>query len=180
MLHDDGFFLTDSFNPRPYWDGAVLIDLNGAEKYEEDTIFIPGRYEVLVQAGSCADVGMSGKVFQTITIPQKFIVRAYCGSSGTSVAGGTNLYSGPFKVNPYHWDITPVSHIFGNCGASGRIKSDQNTTIYGSGNCLGDGALNSSLGIGAGSCMHIMPIGGVFGTDYLFAFHKIQKPRFIG
>lgn len=170
------FFQVQPFNPSPYWEGTVLVNLSGAEKYEEDTIFQPGRYEILVQAGGGynstfgATFGKSGKILTTLNITQNFIVRAYCGSSGTAGDKGVNLYSGAFKVNPYLGDISSVSHIFGNCGAASKSTGSVTPieTTYGGPNCLGDGARN---GRGAGSCMHIMPVGGVFGTNYFFAFH---------
>jgi hypothetical protein len=61
-----GFFNTDPFNPSPYWDGTMLINLYGNEKYDQNTVFLPGRYEVLVQAGGCSIAGMSGKILETI------------------------------------------------------------------------------------------------------------------
>lgn len=174
------FFLTEPFNPSPYWENSFLINLSGSAKYEQNTIFLPGRYEVLVQAGSCFTgnglIGYSGKISKTINVYEKFIVRAYCGSSGTSGNGGTNPYSGGFKVNPYHGDISSVSHIFGNCGASGRIKTDDNTRVIGSGNCLGNGGSSYGyISTGAGSCMHIMPVSGTFGTNYFYAFHTTSS-----
>ena len=47
----------------------------------------------------------------------------------------------------------------------------------GGANCLGNGNLmrwgtyGSHFASGAGSCLHILPVGGSFGTDYLRAYH---------
>lgn len=182
-----GFFMTEPFNPSPFWDNTI-VNLSGAQKFEEDTVFPAGRYSVDVQAGSSRNLFasegyFSGRVDTIITINSEFIIRAYCGgktypnSDYSAWIVGTNPYSGAFKVNPQttYGPVDDVSHIFGNCGSMG-IGGDESSVKYiSSGNCLSDGAgaalSLSSEGIGAGSCLHIMPIGGVFGTDYLFAFH---------
>lgn len=160
---------------------TTILNLSGGQKYDEDTVFPAGRYRITVQAGSCypADATYaSNKITQTINVTNPFIIRAYCGSSATSAAAGTNPYSGSFKVNARtdNTTISTVNHIFGNAGScfvfSGAISYSK-AILYSSGNCLGDGAYMSSKssGIGAGSCLHLMPVGGTFGTDYLFAFH---------
>lgn len=170
------FFNAEPYNPRPNFDGSV-INLSGGEKYDDNTIWSPGRYAITVQAGSCypaTDFG-SSRIYQEILITQPFIIRAYCGSKGTSTSAGTNPYSGPFKVNSMTTNqaVPDVSHIFGNAGSVEAVTGVYATSAYqySSGNCLGNGAFISGKSIGAGSCLHIMPIGGTFGTDYLFAFH---------
>ena len=181
-----GFFLTDPFN----WKGRVLINLLGSQSFEDNTIFPKGVYRVDVVAGATFDgigvdqpmsinkgKGVGGKVYTEVTMEVPFIIRAYCGSKGNYGIGGTNPYSGPFKVNALYSesDVSAVNHIFGNRGGSMSI-SGQTGQFPGSGNCLGDGVgvnsnNNEKWGIGAGSCLHFIPVGGTFGTDYLFAAH---------
>ena len=123
-----------------------------------------------------------------------FIVRAYCGDNAQGkTIPGTNPYSGPYKVNGLdagHINSSThgedVSHIFGAGGGCNYSytavvvpQGTQRTTIYnaGGGNCLGDGSktplYNGSYqgAGGAGSCLHILPVGGVFETDYIRAYH---------
>ena len=179
MKLQNGFFMVKPFNPNPYIN-PVIVNLSGAQKFEEDTVFMPGRYKVEVKAGNGHEytpgegvLNFGGLITENIIVNRTFIVRAYCGSSGKlQNFGGTNPYVGPFKVNGYSVNGVPptVNHIFGNAGSVGG------STMYdspSSGNSLGDGAIISKYGwtSGAGSCLHIMPVGGVFGTDYLFAFH---------
>ena len=181
-----GFFITKSFN----WAGRVLVNLSGSQQFVEDTIFPKGVYQVDVVAGATFDgighdqpmnpstkKGVGGKVYTEVTMEVPFIIRAYCGSKGNYGVGGTNPYSGPFKVNALYQesDVAAVNHIFGNRGGSATI-SGQTAQFPGSGNCLGDGVgvnsnNNEKWGIGAGSCLHFLPVGGTFGTDYLFAAH---------
>lgn len=181
-----GFFLTDPFN----WNGRVLVNLSGSQSFVEDTVFPKGVYRVDAVAGATFDgigpgqpmtsdtkKGVGGKVYTEVTIEVPFIIRAYCGSKGGYGVGGTNPYSGPFKVNALYQEsnVAAVNHIFGNRGGSASI-SGQTAQFPGSGNCLGDGVgvnsnNNEKWGIGAGSCLHFLPVGGTFGTDYLFAAH---------
>lgn len=181
-----GFFLTDPFN----WKGRVLVNLSGSQSFVENTVFPKGVYRVDVVAGATFDgigpdqpitlsskKGVGGKVYTEVTMEVPFIVRAYCGSKGGYGVGGTNPYSGPFKVNALYQssNVAAVSHIFGNRGGSASI-SGQTLQFPGSGNCLGNGVgvnspNNEKWGIGAGSCLHFLPIGGTFGIDYLFAAH---------
>ena len=169
--------------------GYTILNLSGAQKFDDNTVFNGGVYSIDVVAGStfvgtATDVpmtssygkGVGGKVSVQVTIPQPFIIRAYCGSKGNYGVGGTNLYSGAFKENAVYQESIPVAvnHIFGNVGGSAK---DTNSVQYaGSGNCLGNGVgintvNNVKHGIGAGSCVHFLPVGGAFGTDYLFAAH---------
>ena len=103
-----GFFITKSFN----WAGRVLVNLSGSQQFVEDTIFPKGVYQVDVVAGATFDgigtdqpmtsgskKGVGGKVYTEVTMEVPFIIRAYCGSKGNYGVGGTNPYSGPFKVN---------------------------------------------------------------------------------
>lgn len=180
------FFNIQSDNKGSY----PIINLSGNQKYEQNRVFFPGVYRVEVLAGSTffgtdIDVpnpgnlqsGVGGKVSVDVTMTQPFIIRAYCGSKGNYGTGGINPYNGPFKVNAAYIAGTPssVNHIFGNVGGSASIVS-QNLYYPGSGNCLGDGVgintqNNAKYGIGAGSCLHFLPVNGVFGTDFLFAAH---------
>ena len=169
------FFQVQPFNPNPYWD-PVIVNLSGAQKFEEDTVFMSGRYKVIVQAGGVYPVSLSvsGKIEQIVVVQEPFIIKAYCGSKGTQNSGGVNLYTGPFKVNPIQGDVPSVNHIFGNCGSCSR--GFDSAEGYGSGNSLGNGVIyytagGSPFACGAGSCLHFIPLNGVFGTDYLFAFH---------
>lgn len=178
------FFLTEPFNPSPYWDNTI-VNLSGNQKFEQNTVFFPGRYKIVVQAGapysseSDVTIGLSSRIEKTIDVSQYFIVRAYCGSKGTSSSGGKNPYSGAFKVNSVTSNVSVpyVSHIFGNAGSYAAQSgiSPLNGYRYSSGNCLGNGAggagQSGNHSIGAGSCLHLIPVNGVFGTDYLFAFH---------
>lgn len=181
-----GFFITKSFN----WAGKVLVNLSGSQQFIEDTIFPKGVYLVDAVAGSTfdgtgptspmANVSLvGGKVYTEVTIQVPFIIRAYCGSKGGYGVGGTNPYTGEFKVNAWtqQANVPSVNHIFGNAGAGVRFVSQYSDQFYpGSGNCLGNGvgvntANNEKYGIGAGSCIHFLPEGGTFGTDYIFAAH---------
>lgn len=193
------FFYVQPFNPNPYWN-TVLVNLSGAQKFEEDTVFFPGRYKVVVNAGSSIEydsnggVGYLGRpviIQKDIDVKEKFIIRAYCGGKSVinyasrSGSVGTNPYSGAFKVNgltTHGSTSSSVSHIFGNAGSAGFFASSGTppipSDVASSGNCLGDGVLTSRGNVtyfsasSAGSCLHILPLEGVFGTDYLFAFHS--------
>lgn len=175
------FFGVESFNPRPYFDNTI-VNLSGTAKYEEDTVFKAGVYSVDVQAGGSLWSGAEsatlsrkgGRVQKEIRITHDFIIRAYSGSNGNNNYGyGVNPYSGEYKVNGLATMGTPtiVTHIFGNAGSVGTLGTYNPAACASSGNCLGDGVVLTACGSGAGSCLHIMPLGGVFGTDYYFAFH---------
>lgn len=181
------FFQVQPFNPNPYWD-PVIVNLSGAQKFDDDTVFFPGKYSVIVQAGASKsgynigspEESYSGKIETIVNISDKFIIRAYCGSRAESqTIPGVNLYSGIYKVNgniSYGSDVPSVNHIFGNAGSCCRIATGSTEYAPSSGNCLGNGAFatqgyNGSCATGAGSCLHFLPVGGIFGTDYLFAFH---------
>lgn len=167
---------------RMLWPDNV-VNLVGATKYEADIVWPAGRYSVDVQSGAPyvassygnPTIGLPARIQQTVDIPQDFIVRAYCGSRGTSASGGVNPYSGAFKVNAVTSNsaVPAVSHIFGNAGSFAAISGASGVLPhrYGSGNCLGNGAAYNGSAIGAGSCLHFIPVGGTFGTDYLAAFH---------
>ena len=179
------FFQVQPFNPNPYWD-PVIVNLSGAQKFEEDTVFMPGRYKVIVQAGGAYPTTSSGsgKIEQIVLVQEPFIIKAYCGSKGTQNSGGVNLYTGPFKVNPIQGDVPSVNHIFGNCGGCSKGVNGV-AEGYGSGNSLGNGIIYYASGgypqaCGAGSCLHFIPLNGVFGTDYLFAFHTTSASACIG
>lgn len=170
--------------------GYTILNLSGAQKFDDNTVFNGGTYLIDVVAGSTfvgtalntpgsgsSGKGVGGRVYVEVIIPEPFVIRAYCGSKGNYGIGGTNPYSGAFKENATYQTSTPVmvNHIFGNVGGSAAIDS-QGIYFPGSGNCLGDGVginTNNNLkyGIGAGSCLHLLPIGGSFGSDYLFAAH---------
>lgn len=181
MSLQKGFFMTEPFNPDPFWDNTI-VNLLGAQKFEEDTVFPAGRYSVDVQAGGGGSAynniafGKPGLISTTVIVEQPFVVRAYCGSRGTGSTAGTNPYSGEFKVNAYMVasNVPAVSHIFGNSGSSSYGQAHSYPTT---GNSLGNGAYNSNIGgTGAGTCLHLLPVGGVFGTDYLMAFHVTAAP----
>lgn len=192
------FFNTSSFNPSPYWDNN-LINLTGAQKWDNDTVFYPGKYRVSMNAGSNVCYGSDGSIIyfgkpviieKDIIVTKKFIIRAYCGGkSYVSVQSnsriiGTNPYSGTFKVNGVTdaaVSVPSVSHIFGNAGSAGFYTSTGTsplpTSIASSGNCLGDGVGTDRGSMrfsasSAGSCIHFLPVDGIFGTDYLYAFHS--------
>lgn len=176
-----GFFMTEPFNPSPFWDNTI-VNLSGAQKFEEDTVFPAGRYSVDVQAGGTVysiapEIG--GNITKNIIVNSPFIIRAYCGSAGRENARGVNPYSGDFKVNPRSsgGNVPSVNHIFGNAGSPQILEQDGSVRACSSGNCLGNGALRVSwlgnLGFGAGSCLHFLPLGGVFGVNYLYAFHVV-------
>lgn len=170
------FFNVDSFNPEPYWTNPI-VNLSGNQKFDDPTVFIPGVYSVDVQAGAGSSGGYAGRIQKEIEVTSPFIVRAYCGSKGSSSVEGRNPYSGTFKVNaigPQDENGVPaVTHIFGNRGSCSKGYFGKLIVMadYCSGNCLGNGIRHSGSSLGAGSCLHLLPVGGVFGTDYLFAFH---------
>lgn len=173
------FFRANPINPSQ----RIVLDLSGNESYTEDRLFIPGHYRFEVQAGASYgsgndSAGVSGRIDVNITIYDQFKVVAYCGSKATASAAGINPYSGSYKVNSYtsFSDVPSVSHIFGNSGSLSRLVSGSGSAYsYGSGNCLGNGARYSgsyeTCSIGAGSCLHLLPSTGMFGTDYIHAFH---------
>lgn len=170
-----GFFMTEPFNPSPFWDNTI-VNLSGAAKFEEDTVFPAGRYSVDVQAGTHNYTQLteipSRKIVATFNVLQPFCIRAYCGSKGTNSGGGINPYSGEFKANAVASvvSIPTVSHIFGNAGSASA--SAVGYYVPSGANCLGNGALGyqGTISTGAGSCLHFIPVGGTFGTDYLYAF----------
>lgn len=189
------FFNVEPFNPYPYFDNTVLLNLSGGEQYEDNTVFPIGKYEIIVRAGGVRTISSSNQVSiycgttidKVINITSPFVVRGYCGSetisnqSAQSVVLGTNPYSGVYKVNGVgnpSVSIPDVNHIFGNAGSAGTGKISM-LTIYlaSSGNCLGNGAKDTQASFtmfqlsGAGSCLHLMPIDGIFGVDYFYAFH---------
>lgn len=186
MLHKT-FFMTQSFNPGPY----LILNLSGAQKYEEDTVYPAGKYKIEVAPGrsSFADPALNTQYtavsnmnhVEVIRVP--FLVRAYCGGNATTSSSGINLYSGPFKVNavqnPTRVEGIDVNHIFGAGGGNCYFGAGwSGHELYGGGaNCLGNGAsyIPALLGIrefsGAGSCLHLLPVNGIFGTDYLRAYH---------
>lgn len=184
-----GFFLTEPANPWPY-SNNVIVNLSGAQKFEEGRIFAPGKYRIELAPGTryyphgTLDGQINMSYDETITVP--FIIRAYCGSDATATSAGTNPYSGIFKVNQIDARTitqTPqvgidVTHIFG-AGAGNKYWQDGPYLYRDSGgaNCLGNGNVESATGSnidwygGAGSCLHLLPVGGVFGTDYIRAYH---------
>lgn len=171
--------MAEPFNPSPFWDNTI-VNLSGAQKFEEDTVFPAGRYSVDVQAGGgffkngATWVGFPGRVEQEINITAPFIIRAYCGGAASSVLHGINPYSGEFKVNAYTdaSNVPSVSHIFGNSGSTTFNPYNNAMISCTSGNCLGNGSDYSNVAhSGAGSCLHFVPVNGVFGTDYLAAVH---------
>ena len=203
-----GFFLTEPFNKYPYWN-ATVINLSGAQKFEENTVFRPGRYRVELAPG--VDGQSSYDAYYPIlnmsydeVMTDSFIVRAYCGSNGNFNAQtcGTNPYVGGFKVNgidartinrdnyPHGIDVT---HIFGAGGGNAKYYNSTSgtgpgTSFGGGPNCLGDGSVSiysdttpTSRAYGAaGACLHILPVGGVFGTHYLRAYHASPFSGFSG
>lgn len=209
-----GFFNVKPFNPNPYPD-PVIINLSGAQKFEEDTVFMPGRYRIEVAPGvNSFRPNYSGSLTLTTnmeyveTFLQPFIVRAYCGSDGVYGVGlgghgGTNPYSGIFKVNaidartinrnnyPHGID---VNHIFGAGGGNSRYYNSTSgtgpgTSFGGGPNCLGDGNISDysdygtgeyNMWSGAGSCLHILPVGGIFETDYIRAYHTTSVGSYMG
>lgn len=183
----NSFFFTSNAKLQ---NGDVIVNLSGASTYEADTVYPAGKYEIEVQSGGNSEwntdtqqyistIDKPGKISQIIQVNQSFIIRGYCGSKGTKDSGGINLYSGPYKVSPYQGDISNVTHIFGNCGSCSRGVNNTKEG-YGSGNSLGNGVVyslyNLIISCGAGSCLHILPKNGIFGTDYLFAFHTTAAP----
>lgn len=181
------FFQVQPFNPNPYWN-PVIVNLSGAQKFEQNTVFVPGKYRIEVAPGS-GSLGF-GIVNMTYVenINQPFIVRAYCGSNATSTSVGTNPYSGSFKVNGRTGGTQAngidVNHIFGAGGGNSAVVNFYTTQNYfgGGPNCLGNGATqftkDTTTGVitnesyyGAGSCLHLIPVGGIFGTDYIRAYH---------
>lgn len=199
------FFQVQPFNPNPYWD-PVIVNLSGAQKFEEDTVFMPGKYRIELAPGTQAikpeevpyNAGALGYIVNMDyleEIAQPFIIRAYCGGSGNyaSKIPGTNPYIGPYKVNAIdartiNRDNYPtgidVNHIFGAGGGNHRYYNSTSGTgagtSYGGGaNCLGDGSWfrysdygsgDTNYVGGAGSCLHLLPIGGTFGVDYIRAY----------
>lgn len=168
--------------------GYSILSLSGAQKFDDNTIFWPGIYSVEIQAGAskCGlninnpTESFSGRIETTVSVPTQFIIRAYCGSKAANqTTAGINLYSGIYKVNGnmnYGSNVPSVNHIFGNAGSCNRAASGSTDYNPSSGNCLGDGIAsiqgnNGSCATGAGSCLHFLPVGGTFGTDYLFAAH---------
>lgn len=170
----------------------VICNLTGSSKKDDNTLYAPGRYRVQVAPG---DSHLEGTDFTLVsnmdhieTLTEPFMVRAYCGSSGTNNVPGTNPYSGPFKVNTASGSACngiDVNHIFGAGGAQ-DYQYDSifgNCYIAGGGNCLGDGCINhyfADIPLGAGSCCHLLPINGVFGTNYLRAYHCTSAGTAVG
>lgn len=153
-----------------------LPNLTGASKWEENTVYSPGTYKVTIRSGACyhPTLGMVGGVgfTQTVTVNQKFFIRAYCGAAANSAASGTNPYSGTYKRNASLTSAIPSNGgIFGGPGGTRLISSTSGTPQPGGCNCLGDGQSQGTYHNGAGSCCHFIPVDGTFGTNYLFCFH---------
>lgn len=189
------FFQVQPFNPNPYWD-PVIVNLSGAQKFEEDTVFVPGRYRIQVAPGGYCNsegtffsAGVSYFDYEE-NIQKPFIVRAYCGGNGTSSSVGQNPYIGVFKVDGILTDTAShgidVTHIFGAGGGNARAGGVYGAQDRGGGNCLGNGSISHSVpgGLdfyhGAGSCLHLLPINGVFGTDYIRAYHAAPRAAICG
>lgn len=184
------FFQVQPFNPNPYWD-PVLVNLSGAQKFEEDTVFYPGKYRIELAPGKDWQKPTDARFvnmdyIENIYTP--FIIRAYCGSDATGqTTPGLNPYSGVFKVNAQNVNNIDssihgidVTHIFGAGGGNGYSLSAFNEYYFSGGaNCLGDGNIVFRSNVssappaasGAGSCLHLLPVGGAFGTDYIRAYH---------
>lgn len=185
----NGFFMTESVNPQPY-SNPVIVNLTGASKFEQNTTFVPGKYKIEIAPGanyvSLLDLVYPSGVYMVYEedITTEFIVRAYCGSDATSSSVGTNPYSGAYKVNGINpGDVSrvpgiDVNHIFGAGGGNGNYGTGVGSKRrYGGGpNCLGDGNyytdgfFNTTNYYGAGSCLHLLPVGGTFGIDYIRAY----------
>lgn len=164
-----------------------LPNLLGASAWVHDDIVYPkGTYKVEIGSGaSWKNLGVNiyeptGVGFtQTIVMKQKFVIRAYCGGAGSPTDIGRNPYSGPYKRSAVAQEGAQANGgIFGNSGGNTvlvTVRTGSRSIIpKGGPNCLGDGAKyeNNSVKFGgAGSCLHFMPVGGVFGTDYLACFH---------
>lgn len=186
------FFNVQPFNPNPYWSNT-LVNLSGASKFDQNTVFKPGRYKielapgksVLNETGTIGNGLFISNMEYIENITQPFIIRAYCGSDATNTSIGTNLYSGPFKVNGITSTVNQngidVNHIFGAGG--GNVYQNHDGAYWGKwynrggGNCLGNGNIitntftNTTSYGGAGSCLHLIPVGGTFGTNYIRAYH---------
>lgn len=165
--------------------GDLIVNCTGGEAFTENTIFPPGVYKIECGAGysyapSGYLTGSPGIIsVNRQEIKEPFIIRAFCGSNATKEGGpGINPYSGDFKQNAStnNDDIPPVSHIFGNRGSGLFYKVGYSSYSYPGGpNCLGNGAEfgdgSSAAATGAGSCIHFLPVNGIFGYNYLFAAH---------
>ena len=192
------FFQVQPFNPNPYWD-PVIVNLTGASKFEQNTIFAPGQYKIEVAPGgyvissdpNTLHTERAAYLITTTIMEEPFQIRAYCGSNGSINGVGTNPYSGPFKVNGILTNTQAaginVNHIFGAGGGNAHTSSGTYyTDARGGGNCLGNGSISytSFNGItyyyGAGSCLHFLPVGGTFGTDYLRAYHYAPVAHICG
>lgn len=194
------FFLTESFNPNPYWDNTI-VNLTGSQKFDSNAVFKRGIYKIELAPGrDSTDVDEAiktdflGKIVNMVYteyITEEFFVRAYCGSNAENVSNpGQNVYSGPFKINARDGAVSRESpssivppidsnHIFGAGGANTRKELSPavgNIYVGGGANCLGNGnfIINGQiphLTSGAGSCLHLIPVGGTFGTNYIRAYH---------
>ena len=176
-----------------YPSNNLIVNLSGASKYEDDAVWPAGKYRIEIAPG----VGYNATnlfpgVTQTAisrmnhieTIDQPFIVRAYCGGNASAAGIGTNPYSGTFKVNGrannVHENGIDVNHIFGAGGGNSynEVVSLSDSWVGGGPNCLGNGSTEYGTGVatgyvygGAGSCLHLIPVGGTFGTDFIRAYH---------
>lgn len=200
----NSFFMANSC-AAGYKPNTVIVNLTGASSFTEDTVFKPGKYRIQIAPGlpswvlglKSLFISPAGKLVyidRTETITKPFFIRAYCGSDAVSdKVGGTNPYSGPFKVNAVNalslGKTMPsgisVNHIFGAGGGNAYIDATEYHTLFhtysGGGNCLGNGACvyksegsgwdSIYVASGAGSCLHLLPTDGVFGTDYIRAYH---------
>jgi hypothetical protein len=155
--------------------GYVVLNLSGAQKFEEDTVFPAGKYKIEIAPGAYGynhNYYGSGHYYianmvhmETITEP--FFIRAYCGSSGNfnNQTAGVNLYSGAFKVNgidarlisrDYYPNGVDVNHIFGAGGGNSRYYNSSSETgagtSWGGGpNCLGNGNIECYSDYGTGN-----------------------------
>lgn len=197
----ESFFRAEVFNPSPRiilnLSGSDFFDKDTvfpAGRYKIEVA--PGMLHTFNDTWSSNTMSSNNPQFSYLEyeeeITEPFMIRAYCGSNATNnQTGGINQYVGNFKVNSVdarllpnsHSDGISVDHIFGAQGGSAyNLLSSPTQPFYvgGNGNCLGNGNCiqfstydgNSEYSAnGAGSCLHLLPLEGVFGTDYIRTYH---------
>lgn len=120
-----------------------------------DVVYPAGRYKVEIAGYPAIDgVSSSNNCFEyEATVNAPFTIVAYCGDVESISALG------------FAYDTGANGGIFGGGGGKDSVMSSTATEPYG-----------NSLSMYGAVC-HFVPLGGRFGTDYLWCFHCAPSPK---
>jgi hypothetical protein len=131
----------------------VVLDIVKNQSYIEPRKYTTGRYKVEIQSAAA-----TAAFAQEIIVGEDFQIQAYCPAFWDGVLTGA----------PEEEFQAPS--IFGGCGGNDSRVSYVDSTGDAGGNYIVSRPAGNAIGYN-GACCHILPIDGVFGIDYLFAFH---------